>query len=238
MTRLHISAKDIPQGASEIYILHHLSFLVRVFLDLEAVEPLPILNIPGVEALNVVVELVVPKLMDGVVVGAEKLNPVPEFEVVVPNWKGAEAEVLLLLPKANAVAFCCGGFWLAPKVNIPEVLLSFALAFPKLGVEDTLGVPKVEEGCAPNGDTLLLSLNAGGPFAVDAVPMPNVGFDEIEAFGPANVLFGAGELKWLVVVPFAAPNAGAPPAALSRLNIELIPKFCEAEVCAPGFSLF
>lgn len=43
------------------------------------VEPLPILNIPGVEALNVVEELVVPKLMDGVVVGAEKLNPVPEL---------------------------------------------------------------------------------------------------------------------------------------------------------------
>lgn len=79
MTRLHISTKNIQKDASEIYILHHLSFLVRVFLDLEAVEPLPILNIPGVEALNVVVELVVPKLMDGVVVGAEKLNPVPEL---------------------------------------------------------------------------------------------------------------------------------------------------------------
>lgn len=112
----------------------------------------------------------------------------------MPNWKGVEAEVLLLLPKANAVAFCCGGFWFAPKVNIPEVLLSFALAFPKVGVEDTLGVPKVED-CAPNGDTLLLSLNAGGPFAVGAVPMPNVGFDEIETFCPANVLFGTEELK-------------------------------------------
>lgn len=69
---------NIRKDASKIYILHHLSFLVRVFLDLEAVEPLPILNIPGVEALNVVVEFVVPKLMDGVVVEAEKLNPVPE----------------------------------------------------------------------------------------------------------------------------------------------------------------
>lgn len=50
-----------------------------MFLDLGAVEPLPMLNMPGVETLNVVVELwVVPKLMDGVVVGAEKLNPVAE----------------------------------------------------------------------------------------------------------------------------------------------------------------
>lgn len=145
--------------------------------------------------MNVVVELVVPKLMDGVVVGAEKLNPVPEFEVAVPNWKGAEAEVLLLLPKANVVAFCCGGVWLAPKVNNPGVLLLFILAFPNVGVEDTLGDPKVEEACAPNGDTLLLSLKAGGPFAVGAVPMANVGFDEIGTFCPANVLFDTGELK-------------------------------------------
>lgn len=37
------------------------------------------LNIPGVGALNVDVELVVPKLMDGVVDGAEKLNPVADL---------------------------------------------------------------------------------------------------------------------------------------------------------------
>lgn len=66
-------------SASKIYILHHLNFLVRIFLDLGAVEPLPILNIPGVEALNVVVELVVPKLMDGVVDEVAKLNPVAEL---------------------------------------------------------------------------------------------------------------------------------------------------------------
>lgn len=65
--------------ANENYILHHLNFLVRMFLDLGAVEPLPMLNMPGVEALNVAVELVVPKFMDGVVVGAEKLNPVAEI---------------------------------------------------------------------------------------------------------------------------------------------------------------
>lgn len=78
------------------------------------------LNIPGVGALNVDVELVVPKLMDGVVDGAEKLNPVAEFDVVVPNWKGEEVEavapivalllVLLLVPKGNTVVLCCGGF--------------------------------------------------------------------------------------------------------------------------------
>ena len=50
-----------------------------MFLDLGAVEPLPMLNMPGAEALNVAVELVVPKLMAGVVVGAEKLNPVAEI---------------------------------------------------------------------------------------------------------------------------------------------------------------
>lgn len=56
-----------------------------MFLDLGAVEPLPMLNIPAVEALNVAPALVVPKLIDGVVDGAEKLNPAAELEVVEPN---------------------------------------------------------------------------------------------------------------------------------------------------------
>ena len=47
-------------------------------------EPLPILNMPVAAALNGG-ELVVPKLMDGVVVGVEKLNPVAGFGVVAPN---------------------------------------------------------------------------------------------------------------------------------------------------------
>lgn len=71
--------EELYVKASKIYILHHLNFLVRIFLDLGAVEPLPMLNIPGVGALNVDVELVVPKLMDGVVDGAEKLNPVADL---------------------------------------------------------------------------------------------------------------------------------------------------------------
>lgn len=66
---------------SKIYILHHLGFLARVYLDLGAVEPLPMLNIPGVEALNVGGAVVVPKLMDGVAGSAEKLNPAAEYWV-------------------------------------------------------------------------------------------------------------------------------------------------------------
>lgn len=58
-----------------IYILHHLGFLVRVILDRDAVEPLPILNVPGAEALKVGTPDV-PKLIVGVVDGAVKLNPV------------------------------------------------------------------------------------------------------------------------------------------------------------------
>ena len=42
------------------------------------------MNMPGAAALNGG-ELVVPKLMDGVVVGVEKLYPVAGFEVVAPN---------------------------------------------------------------------------------------------------------------------------------------------------------
>lgn len=77
------------------------------------------LNMPGVEALNVAVELVAPKLTEGVVDGAEKLNPVAEFEVIAPNWKGVEVEVetaalllvmLLLVPKENEAVPCCDAF--------------------------------------------------------------------------------------------------------------------------------
>lgn len=66
-----------------IYVLHHLSFLARVLLDLGAVDPLPMLNVPAAEALNVPVELDAPKLIDGVVDGAVKLNPALVLEA--PN---------------------------------------------------------------------------------------------------------------------------------------------------------
>lgn len=98
----------------ESYIFHHLGFLVRTFLGLGAVEPLPMLNIPGADALKVGVP-VVPKLIDGVVEGAVKLNPVAGFKFVPSNWNGAGVEVVLLLfavllpPKENVV-FCCKGF--------------------------------------------------------------------------------------------------------------------------------
>ena len=100
--------------------------------------------------------------------------------------------LLVLLPKENVVMCCCG-FWLAPNVNTPgAVLLSFV--FAKTEVEAMVGVPNVD-GCVPNGDALLLSLNAGGPFAVTVVPMPNVGLGEM-TFWPTNVpLDGADELK-------------------------------------------
>ena len=59
-----------------IYILHHLGFRVRIDLDRGAVEPLPILNMPGVEGLKVGM-LVAPKLRVGVADNelVEKLNP-------------------------------------------------------------------------------------------------------------------------------------------------------------------
>jgi len=58
----------------DIYILHHLGFRVRIVLDRGAVDPLPILNIPGVEGLKVGVVPDVPKFMVGA--AAVKLNPV------------------------------------------------------------------------------------------------------------------------------------------------------------------
>lgn len=58
-----------------IYILHHLGFRVRIVLDRGAVDPLPMLNIPGVEGLKVGVVPDTPKLMVGAA-GAVKLNPV------------------------------------------------------------------------------------------------------------------------------------------------------------------
>lgn len=67
--------ENILYELHDFYILHHLGFLPLTVLDRGAVEPLPILNIPGVGALNEGVPDV-PKLIDGVVVGAVKLNPV------------------------------------------------------------------------------------------------------------------------------------------------------------------
>lgn len=67
--------ENILYELHDFYILHHLGFLPLMVLDRGAVEPLPILNIPGVGALNDGVPDV-PKLIDGVVVGAVKLNPV------------------------------------------------------------------------------------------------------------------------------------------------------------------
>lgn len=57
-----------------IYILHHLGFRARIVLDRGAVDPLPMLNIPGVEGLKVGAA-VVPKLRVGAADGAVKLNP-------------------------------------------------------------------------------------------------------------------------------------------------------------------
>lgn len=57
------------------YILHHLGFLVRIVLDRGAVDPLPMLNIPGVEGLKTGAPDV-PKLIVRVDEGAVKLKPV------------------------------------------------------------------------------------------------------------------------------------------------------------------
>lgn len=58
---------------------------MRAVLDRGAVDPLPILNMPGVEGLKVGV-LDVPKLRAGVTDGAVKLNPVDAgLEDVDPN---------------------------------------------------------------------------------------------------------------------------------------------------------
>jgi len=59
----------------DIYILHHLGFRVRIALDRGAVDPLPMLNIPGVEGLKVGVVPDAPKLMVGAGAAAVKLNP-------------------------------------------------------------------------------------------------------------------------------------------------------------------
>lgn len=68
----------------KVYTLRHLGFLVLTLLDRGVVEPLPMLNISGVGALKAGVPDV-PKLIDGVDDGAEKLNPVAGFRVVVLN---------------------------------------------------------------------------------------------------------------------------------------------------------
>jgi len=99
-----------------IYILHHLGFRVRIVLDRGAVDPLPMLNIPGVEGLKVGAA-VIPKLRVGAAGGAVKLNPVVAgLEDTDPNWNGtgvAAVELLLpalkLDPKGNVV-FCCPSF--------------------------------------------------------------------------------------------------------------------------------
>lgn len=61
-----------------VYILHHLGFRIdRIDLDRGAVEPLPMLNIPGVEGLKVGMFGVVPKLRAGLADNeVVKLNPV------------------------------------------------------------------------------------------------------------------------------------------------------------------
>jgi len=60
-----------------IYILHHLGFRVRIVLDRGAVDPLPMLNMPGVEGLKVGAA-VIPKLRVGAADGVAKLNPIAE----------------------------------------------------------------------------------------------------------------------------------------------------------------
>lgn len=81
------------------------------------------LNMPGIDALNVGA-LVVPKLIAGVVAGAEKLKP------VVAGFDAVGAALLFeLLPlplKEKPATGCWGGFWFAPKMNLPAGLL-FAL---------------------------------------------------------------------------------------------------------------
>lgn len=85
---------------SDVYILHHLGFRVRIVLDRGAVDPLPMLNMPGVEGLKVGAADV-PKFR--VVVagcGVVKLNPVGAgLGAVGPNWNGVDdGAVELLLP--------------------------------------------------------------------------------------------------------------------------------------------
>lgn len=73
---IYIFQTKIFTQTSDVYILHHLGFRIRIVLDRGAVDPLPILNIPGVEGLKVGAADV-PKLR--VVVagcGVVKLNPV------------------------------------------------------------------------------------------------------------------------------------------------------------------
>lgn len=102
---------------SGIYTLHHLGFRIRIDLDRGAEEPLPILNMPGVEGLKVGM-FVAPKLRVGVGDNAlVKLNPVGAgLEDVGPNWNEGDATVVGLLlpalkfdPKEN-VGFCCPSF--------------------------------------------------------------------------------------------------------------------------------
>jgi len=72
--RIYISTKICSQTGG-IYILHHLGFRVRIVLDRGAVDPLPMLNMPGVEGLKVGAA-VIPKLRVGAADGVVKLNPV------------------------------------------------------------------------------------------------------------------------------------------------------------------
>lgn len=70
---IYISTKICTRTGGN-YILHHLGFRVRIVLDRGAVDPLPMLNMPGVEGLKVGAA-VVPKLRVGAADGAVKLNP-------------------------------------------------------------------------------------------------------------------------------------------------------------------
>lgn len=89
---------------------------MRIVLDRGAVDPLPMLNMPGVEGLKVGAA-VVPKLRVGTADDVVKLNPVVAGLVDGdPNWNGAaDVAVELLLPvlkldpKENVV-FCCPSF--------------------------------------------------------------------------------------------------------------------------------
>lgn len=67
--------KNLCVQKRDVYILHHLGFLVRIDLDRGTVDPVPMLNIPGVAGLKAGVPDV-PKLMVGVGEGAVKLKPV------------------------------------------------------------------------------------------------------------------------------------------------------------------
>lgn len=230
-------------------------------LDRGAVEPLPILNIPGVGALNVGVEPEVPKLSDGVVDGAVKLNPVTGLEVFAPNWNGTGPVVdtllldALLLPNENVLDCCCCPPWFPPNVKILLVLFSFV---GKAGVT-VVWIPNGDALLSPNALELLAAPNGRGVdcwvskvlcIGVLKVPTGVVVVDPkegTELFWFPNIGFGVVRITKLCTVDdcvfpgalkFGAPNTAVVVFVLSKLRVlvETLgePNVGGAVVCDPN----